>query len=98
PFADPTSLLLSPDHYVTRLLHASGVPLEALGVGAGPLPEDQSRAAFGLLCRHWPVFRGTPVRYWLESELAEIFGVQVRPSEETADAVYDRVAECLADE
>ena len=28
PFGDPTSLLISPDHYVTRLLHAHGVPLE----------------------------------------------------------------------
>lgn len=97
PFADPASLLLSPDHYVTRLLHATGVPLEALGVGAGPLPEARSRAAFRLLCRHWTAFRATPVRYWLESELAEIFGVDQRPSEDTADAVYDRIASCLAD-
>ena len=28
PFTDPTALLLSPDHYVFRLLHAHGVPLE----------------------------------------------------------------------
>ena len=33
PFGDPTSLLISPDHYVTRLLHANGVPLETLGAG-----------------------------------------------------------------
>ena len=32
PFRDPTSLLLTPDHYVTRLLHASGVPLDALSL------------------------------------------------------------------
>ena len=25
PFGDPASLLVAPDHYVTRLLHASGV-------------------------------------------------------------------------
>ena len=36
PFGDPTSLLISPDHYVTRLLHAHGVPLEHLGVGGEP--------------------------------------------------------------
>ena len=28
PFPDPATLLVSPDHYVTRLIHASGVPLE----------------------------------------------------------------------
>ncbi|NUP33210.1 MAG: glucuronate isomerase, partial [Streptomycetaceae bacterium] len=39
PFGDPASLLISPDHYVTRLLHAAGVPLDRLGDGEGPLPE-----------------------------------------------------------
>ena len=37
PFTDPTSLLITPDHYVNRLLHAHGVPLSELGVGRGPL-------------------------------------------------------------
>src|SRR4051812_4994125 len=46
PFADPTSLFLQPDHYVTRLLHSGGVPLSALGVGRGPLPASASRAAW----------------------------------------------------
>ncbi len=32
PFGDPAALLITPDHYVTRLLHASGVPLEQLGL------------------------------------------------------------------
>jgi len=40
-------------------------------------------------------FRATPVRYWLESELAEIFGVTVRPSAATADAIYDHLADRL---
>ncbi len=95
PFADPTSLLISPDHYVTRLLHAAGVPLDALGVGAGPLPEPAARAAWRLVCEHWPVFRGTPVRYWLESTLVEVFGAELRPSAATADALFDRIAEQL---
>ncbi|HEX3907790.1 MAG TPA: glucuronate isomerase [Mycobacteriales bacterium] len=94
-FSDPTTLLVSPDHYVFRLLHASGVPLESLGVGRDTLTEDQARAAWRLLCAHWQVFRGTPVRYWLETELAEIFGVTERLSADTADAVYDDVAACL---
>jgi glucuronate isomerase len=96
PFRDPATLFVTPDHYVTRLLHASGVPLDALGVGQGPLTEEASRAAWRLLCSHWHVFRGTPVRFWLEAELAEIFEVAARPSADTADAIYDRVAERLA--
>ena len=96
-FADPTTLLVSPDHYVTRLLHAQGVELSALGVGQGPLPEEQARAAFRAVCEHWSLFRGTPVRFWLEAQLVDLFGVTVRPSAATADAVYDRVAACLAE-
>src|SRR5665811_651335 len=96
PFRDPAELFVTPDHYVTRLLHASGIPLEALGVGQGPLSESAARAAWRLLCSHWNIFRATPVRYWLESELAEIFEVTVRPSADTADAIYDHLAERLS--
>lgn len=95
PFGDPTSLLITPDHYINRLLHARGVPLTDLGVGA-ELDEAGARAAFRTLCEHWPAYRGTPVRYWLEEGLAGIFGVRLRPSAETADAIYDQIAECLA--
>ncbi len=96
PLGDPTTLLIASDHYVTRLLHALGVPLSDLGVGNGPLPEADARRAWRLLCAHWDVFRGTPVRYWLESELAGIFGVTVRPSASTADGIYDQLAGELA--
>src|SRR5664279_3102964 len=98
PFRDPAELFVTPDHYVTRLLHASGVPLDALGVGQGPLTETAARQAWRLLCTHWDIYRGTPVRYWLESELVEIFGVTVRPSAGTADAIYDHLAERLTQE
>lgn len=100
PFRDPASLFVTPDHYVTRLLHASGVPLDALGVGQGQLDdpqdlEDTARAVWRRLCAHWPIYRGTPVRYWLAYQLAAIFDVDVRPSTETADRIYDQVAERL---
>jgi glucuronate isomerase len=96
PFADPATLFVTPDHYVTRLLHADGVPLEAIGVGQGALSEQKSREVWRQLCAHWAIFRGTPVRYWLEHELVEIFGVEVRPSARTADAIYDQLAERLS--
>jgi glucuronate isomerase len=96
PFADPASLFVQPDHYVTRLLHAGGVSLERLGVGEGPLPEDRAREVWRLLCGNWHLLRGTPVRYWFDSELSEIFGVRERPSAENADALYDQIAEQLA--
>lgn len=95
PFPDPATLLITPDHYVTRLLHASGVGLDDLGVGQGALSESQARLVWRRLCEHWDVYRGTPVRYWLESQLAGIFEVSVRPAADTADDIYDAVAERL---
>src|SRR5206468_7777539 len=96
PFPDPAALFVTPDHYVTRLLHAAGVPLAELGVRRGPLSEDEARQVWRLLCENWHLFRGTPSRYWLESELAGIFDVSARPTAETADAIYDQIAERLA--
>lgn len=98
PFRDPASLLITPDHYVTRLMHAHGVPLHELGVGQGDLDEDAARAAFRHLCAHWGIYAGTPVRYWLESELVDIFGVTEVPSEQNSDAIYDQVAGWIARE
>ncbi|GAA2704141.1 glucuronate isomerase [Actinoplanes palleronii] len=96
PFTDPTALFLQPDHYVTRLLHAGGVPLDALGVGRGPLPAAQARAAWRLLCANWHLVAGTPVRYWLESELADVFGITRRPTAASADDIYDQITAQLA--
>ncbi|MGK5682955.1 glucuronate isomerase [Actinoplanes sp. URMC 104] len=97
PFADPASLFIQPDHYVTRLLHAGGVPLEALGVGEGPLPPARAREAWRLFCANWHLFRGTPVRYWLESSFASVFGVVARPSAGNADELYDAIASRLTE-
>lgn len=98
PFPDPATLFVTPDHYVTRLLHARGVALHELGVGEGPLSEDASRRVWRRLCEHWDVYRGTPVRFWLEAELAEIFGIDERPAVESADRIYDQLAARLAED
>jgi glucuronate isomerase len=97
PFPDPTTLLVTPDHYLTRLLHADGVELSTLGIGQGALSESASREAWRQLCGRWHVYQGTPVRYWLEAELAEIFGVTVAPSARVADAIYDQIGAALAE-
>lgn len=94
PFADPAALLVTPDHYVTRLLHANGVPLESLGVGGSPA---EGREVWRLLCAHWDDFLGTPVRYWFESELSEVFGLDEQPSAASADRLYDALQTALDD-
>lgn len=98
PFTDPTSLLLTPDHYINRLLHSAGVPLEALGVGvpAAEFTPEARREAWRTFCAHWPLYRGTPMRYWMENELVGIFGIDLCPSAETADEIYDHIAAKIA--
>lgn len=80
PFRDPASLLITPDHYVNRMMHAHGVDLSTLGVAQGELDESASRTAFRTLCENWPLYAGTPVRYWLENEFVDIFGIDEVPS------------------
>lgn len=96
PFTDPTSLLISPDHYVFRLLHAQGVPLADLGVAGTELDEQGSRRAWKLFCENWSAFRGTASKYWMESVLADVFGISEVPSAETADLIHDKIAAALA--
>lgn len=97
-FTDPTTFLLTPDHYTNRMLHSvAGVELSELGVPVGTeITPEQSREAFRIFCSNWKVFRGTQVQFWFESQFVDVFGIDVRPSAETADQIYDRIAECLA--
>jgi glucuronate isomerase len=61
------------------MLHAHGVSPADLGVGRSEFTPEQSRNAFGILCSHWKAYRVTPVKFWLESELADIFGFDQVP-------------------
>ncbi len=95
PFGDPASMLITPDHYVVRLVHSAGVPLEALGVGPGASTDP--RQIWRTFCEHWHLFRGTPSRYWLTHELVEVFGIDVAPSAQTADHIFDQLSARLAE-
>jgi glucuronate isomerase len=93
PFADPTSLLISHDHYVTRLLHASGVDLARLGVGGSAV---DPREAWRLLAEHWHRFAGTASGYWLEEEFDSVLDIDGVLNSDTADSFYDQIAERLS--
>ena len=100
PFADPAQLLIVPDHYVFRMLASQGIEPARLGVprlDGGPVETD-SRKIWRTFCENWKLFRGTPSRYWLEHELVEVFGVDLAPSAETADAIYDQIAASVAEQ
>ena len=98
PFPEPTSLLVTPDHYVFRMLHSQGVALDALGIARadGTRAEAAPRAVWQTFCAHWHLFAGTPTRAWMEYVLHDVFGVREAPSSATADRLYDAIAERLA--
>lgn len=101
PFADPAQLLIVPDHYLVRMLVSQGYTPADLGVpfvgepGSAPVETD-SRVIWRRFCENWKLFRGTPTRYWLEHEFAEIFHLSAPPSAENADALYDQLSATLA--
>ena len=98
-FADPTSLLITPDHYILRMLYSRGVPLESLGIpaidGSSPAAENNPRRIWQVFADHWHLFRATPTRAWLEYELHEVLGVEHELTPESASKVYDAIAERL---
>jgi glucuronate isomerase len=97
-FPDPARLFVTPDHYVFRMLHSQGVALEDLGVpraDGGPVEQDP-RAIWRRFAERYHLFRGTPSRLWLDHAFQEVFGIEERLSAETADRIYDRIADCLA--
>jgi len=98
PFPDPAALLVIPDHYVFRMLYSQGVPLESLGVprGDGGEVESDPRKIWRLFARHFHLFRGTPTQLWFLHVFQEVFGITERLTPQSADRVYDRIAECLA--
>ncbi|HZW42407.1 MAG TPA: glucuronate isomerase, partial [Agromyces sp.] len=93
PFADPASLLVSEDHYITRLLHSAGLDLSALGVGGGGA---DPRQVWTTLAEHWHLFAGTASGYWLEEELSEVLRIDEPLDAASADRIYDGIAAKLS--
>ena len=92
PFTDAASLLVTPDHYVTRLLHASGIPMDQLRPGKNVTSRDVWRR----FCEGWPLFAGTASGYWLAGELYHVLGIAEEPSAANADDLYERIQVTLA--
>ena len=100
PFANPAELLITPDHYVFRMLFSQGVAMEDLGVpraDGGPVETD-SRAIWRRFAERYHLFHGTPSRIWQDWVYAEAFGIDVRLSAETADHYYDVIDAALKTE
>ncbi|WP_298399681.1 glucuronate isomerase [Sphingobium sp.] len=97
PFANPTDLLIVPDHYVFRMLYSQGVKLEDLGIPTkdGSPTASDPRAIWRLLAERYHLFRGTPSRMWLDWVFADVFGLEVQLEAATADLYYDTIDAAL---
>ena len=92
---DPVDLMITPDHYIFRMLYSQGISLEKLGLsvrgGASPVKKD-SRAIWRMFAENYYLFRGTPVRMWLDYIFSVVFGLAVRLNRDTADHYFDHIA------
>ena len=93
PFPDPAALLVQPDHYIFRMLYSQGVSLEELEIGKAKLKGP--RNVWRVFAKHYYLFRGTPTRLWLDFVFQELFGLEQRLSEKTADIYFDAISEKL---
>ena len=109
PFSDPVSLLLTPDHYITRMLYSQGLSLDELGVAAATIAAQPTgpagaacaaaadpRAIWRKFAAHYHLFRGTPTRLWLDWVLCSVFEAEAPLTPANADRTYERIAERLA--
>jgi glucuronate isomerase len=98
PFGNASALFITPDHYVFRMLYSQGVRLEDLGIPRvdGGAIETDARRIWRTFAGLYHVFRGTPTRVWLDHAFHDVFGIRERLTPESADRVFDRINEQLA--
>ncbi|MCS7285803.1 MAG: glucuronate isomerase [Anaerolineae bacterium] len=98
PLGTPTELFIISDHYVFRMLYSQGIPLERLGIpriDGGPVEEDH-RKIWQIFADNFYLFRGTPTGCWLAYQLYEVLGIEEKLTGETAQRIYDQIAEKLS--
>lgn len=98
PFTDAAELFIRYDHYVTRVLHAAGVPLPQIGIPMldGTAPTANPRDVWRTFCAHWLDFAGTASAYWLRDVFVGLFGLTEYPSAASADRLFDVIGAALA--
>lgn len=98
PFCNPADLLITPDHYVFRMLYSQGISLAQLGIKkndwastAKPDPEE----VWHLFAENYHLFRATPTQFWLDYVFFEIFGLDVPLSAATSNFYFERISALL---
>jgi len=83
-FSDPVALLMSPDHYILRMLHSQGISYETLAA-------NSAEANWQVLAANWKLFRSTPSRIWFQEILTTLFGVSEILAPENAAKIYTQI-------
>ncbi|MAZ49055.1 MAG: glucuronate isomerase [Halobacteriovoraceae bacterium] len=89
-FANATSLLLTPDHYLLRMFYSQGIDLETMGRGL----DSDSQAmelAWKTFASHLHLFWGTPSWIWLNHVFSEVFGLKEELNGENAMNFYHEI-------
>jgi glucuronate isomerase len=94
-FTDATTLFVTTDHYVFRMLYSQGLTLEELGVKNTDLSEQEKRKIWQQFAAHFYLFRGTPTSLWLNQVFSEVFGLNEELNEKNADHFYNMIGEKL---
>lgn len=71
--------------------------MEQLGIprrDGGPVEPDH-RKIWQIFAENFYLFRGTPTGMWLTHELYSVFGIEDKLTGESAQAIYDQIADCL---
>ena len=97
-FTNPVELLITPDHYVTRMLHSQGISYESLGIPHkdGTRNFVQPRDVWRTLASNWHLFRSTPSRIWMEETFASLFEIEEELNSENSDLIFDQISEKLS--
>lgn len=90
-FDNPSDLIITPDHYILRMLVSRGMSLDDLGVMRkdGSRKIDDPRTIWRLFAKHFYLFAGTPSGIWIREELRTVFGIEQFLNEANADEIYD---------
>ena len=99
PFGNPAELLITPDHYVYRMLYSQGVSLPELGIapttGDSFFVENDPRQVWQRFAEHYHLFRGTPTRMWFDHVFFKVFDLDEPLSAETAGNYYQAIDAAL---
>ena len=99
PFGNPAELLITPDHYVFRMLYSQGISLPELGIaptdGDRATVERDPRIVWRKFAAHYHLFRGTPTRMWMDHVFQEVFALDEVLAATNADSFYEHIDAAL---